>query len=420
MRADIQRQIAPTVASNERRLNDAEVNDTTAVQRNADTEVDFKSLLLESNKNEVERLQRMGSGDLSGAESYEDFLDQLAQQTEQKNAPKNTMDKDDFLTLFVTQLQQQDPLNPKDGTEMAAQLAQFNSLEQMMNVNKTLEGLVEAQDNQKTLQYLNFVGKQVSIDGGKVALEDGKTNPVVLHSNRELGRATLVVKDSAGKEVHRAELGVLGAGKHDVHWDGTLSDGLRASDGVYGISVEGKNANGESVEVDVKSRVTIKGVDLEGEKQHLYTEVGPIEFSEVKAVGERGFLSTVEKAGENSLDGAKGAAQGAAVGMGDGIGSGSASGAGAPSQAASSGQVNAAPSNPQSANIMQSSGETSQAASRQSGATQASTSAASNASLQGASRQPGQATQAQNTPNAPQTLSQNSGRIPVSSNPLQK
>lgn len=74
---------------------------------------------------------------------------------------KNTLGKDDFLKLMLTQMQQQDPLEPMDNQQMLAQMAQFSSLEQMSNLNTTLE------TGQKTDSFMGatrLLGKDVSIN----------------------------------------------------------------------------------------------------------------------------------------------------------------------------------------------------------------------------------------------------------------
>src|SRR5450631_4352368 len=66
--------------------------------------------------------------------------------TKQSRKAHNTLDKDDFMKLMLTQMKNQDPMSPLQSHEMAAQLAQFTSLEQLFNVNKNLEGLSKSQD----------------------------------------------------------------------------------------------------------------------------------------------------------------------------------------------------------------------------------------------------------------------------------
>ena len=295
MRAAIQSKIAPPQGRKIQKLNDATISDKTAVQNNDKNKIDFKSVLLESNAEVAEKREARKKGDLSGAANYEEFKKELAAQTAQQEAPKNTMDKDDFLTLFVTQLQQQDPLNPKDGTEMAAQLAQFNSLEQMMNVNTTLESLVAAQEKAKNLQFLDYVGKEVSISGGKMAFNNGKINQVTFNSDNELGRATMVVKNRLGDEIYREELGLLGAGKHKLSWDGIGSDGKMNAEGIYDVEIEAQTAKGEPVKVRLNSSVTVTGIDLVKGGQNLYTDIGAINFDDIQAVGTKGFLSRDDK-----------------------------------------------------------------------------------------------------------------------------
>lgn len=72
--------------------------------------------------------------------------------------------KDDFLSLLTTQLRYQDPINPVDDKEFIAQLAQFSSLEQMQNLNTTMESMMEAQQKMMALgQATSLLGKTVEI-----------------------------------------------------------------------------------------------------------------------------------------------------------------------------------------------------------------------------------------------------------------
>ncbi|KXZ14953.1 flagellar basal body rod modification protein [Bacillus nakamurai] len=101
--------------------------------------------------------------------------------------------KDEFLKILMTQVRNQDPLNPVDDKEFISQMATFSSLEQMMNLNKTMTSYVENQD--PFTMYVNWIGKNVTWSDS-----DGteQTSPVnsVKHSN---GNYVLVLEN--GKEV---------------------------------------------------------------------------------------------------------------------------------------------------------------------------------------------------------------------------
>ncbi|MEI7974185.1 MAG: flagellar hook capping FlgD N-terminal domain-containing protein, partial [Bdellovibrio sp.] len=78
------------------------------------------------------------------------------------------MDKDAFLKMMLAQLKNQDPTNPLKSHEMAAQMAQFSSVEQMANMNKSLEDIRDAQKSTHTYQVLDYLGKAVSGDSSKL------------------------------------------------------------------------------------------------------------------------------------------------------------------------------------------------------------------------------------------------------------
>ena len=80
------------------------------------------------------------------------------------------VDRDAFIKMFLAQMQNQDPLNPMDGQEFAAQLAQFSSLEQLYNVNESLEGLAALQEDQSRFEVLGLIGKDILAEGDQISL----------------------------------------------------------------------------------------------------------------------------------------------------------------------------------------------------------------------------------------------------------
>ncbi|AXN40545.1 flagellar hook assembly protein FlgD [Peribacillus butanolivorans] len=90
----------------------------------------------------------------------------------------DSLGKDDFLKLLLTQLQNQDPSSPMDNTEFIAQMATFSSLEQMMNIGSQIDELIGLNQQNSLINYNSFVGKEVTwhiLDesGENLAIEEG-------------------------------------------------------------------------------------------------------------------------------------------------------------------------------------------------------------------------------------------------------
>nr|MDH3138550.1 flagellar hook assembly protein FlgD [Bacillus velezensis] len=115
-----------------------------------------------------------------------------AKSTSAVNSSTN-LGKDEFLKILMTQVQNQDPLNPVDDKEFISQMATFSSLEQMMNMNTTMTKFVENQD--PFTMYVNWIGKNVTFSDSDGKDQTSLVNSVK-HSN---GNYVLVLEN--GKEV---------------------------------------------------------------------------------------------------------------------------------------------------------------------------------------------------------------------------
>ncbi|SHR14743.1 flagellar basal body rod modification protein [Mycobacteroides abscessus subsp. abscessus] len=120
-------------------------------------------------------------------------------QTTQRSTGSDTLGKDDFLKILMTQLQNQDPLNPMQDKDFIAQMATFTSLEQMTNMNKSITSLVSAQEQNQLISYSQFIGKEVSwhklteSDDGSSEIEQGTGKIVSLKFTD--GVATFLLED---------------------------------------------------------------------------------------------------------------------------------------------------------------------------------------------------------------------------------
>ncbi len=239
---------------------------------------------------------------------------------------ESVMGKQEFLTLLVAQLQNQDPLNPDEPTEFTAQLAQFSSLEQLFNLNESMNNLVTSNANSDRLSTLSTIGKEVvyqdgtfNFTGDPVTLGyqlDGQAKEVTL----ALQLNGVTVKTLKGTE--------LTAGNHFLAWDGLTEDGTAAPVGKYSIVVQAKAGEGESVAAGPLIRSEVTGVDLNGEFGGiLITRSGEVQFNTILGVYEKGSVSAAqaEEADAAAENSAAAAVDAAASGSGDGSSAGSES-----------------------------------------------------------------------------------------------
>ncbi len=116
--------------------------------------------------------------------------------TAARSATENSVSKDEFLLLFVTQLRNQDPLAPMDSTGFTAQLAQFSSLEQLTAINDSMQSMVSSQASLQEAYAANLIGKQVGYLGtaadGASTMRYGAVTGVAYESD-----ATYLIVDGA-------------------------------------------------------------------------------------------------------------------------------------------------------------------------------------------------------------------------------
>lgn len=172
------------------------------------------------------------------------------------------MGKNEFLKLLVAQMTHQDPLNPLDGQEMASQLAQFSSVEQLMNLGTKLDA--QSANHEALLGVVNntaavgLIGRTVMVADDRVQAGPGGTVSGSVIVPPDGGRGTLAITDADGKVVRTIDLGDLDAGERTLDLAAGL-DGLPA--GEYRIAVEVEQG-GETAALVTRVAVTVEGVRL--------------------------------------------------------------------------------------------------------------------------------------------------------------
>lgn len=201
-----------------------------------------------------------------------------------ESTKEETLDKDDFLQMLVAQLQSQDPLNPMDATGFTAQLAQFSSLEQLHNVNSTLEGLVTSQSIMQNSQAIQFIGKTISALGNTIAVKDGVSSPIQVDLKTNAAGAYVNIYDAYGGFVSNLELGGLPAGHQSVDWDGLDHLGNQAPDGNYTFEISALNAENSAIATTTYTTGQVTGVNFKDGIAYLLTENQEIPMGDVVEV----------------------------------------------------------------------------------------------------------------------------------------
>ena len=169
--------------------------------------------------------------------------------------------KEEFLQLLVAQLKNQDPLNPSDPQEFAAQLAQFSSLEQLINVNETLAN--QADTNSAMAAALNnsaavgVLGKTVLALGDSVEVSGTGEETITVGVEGTGGEAVLTLYDADGTKVGSRLVGAIGGGRQEIEL-GDAATGLEPGTFRYELTVT--DATGESLQVQTFTRAAVDGL----------------------------------------------------------------------------------------------------------------------------------------------------------------
>ena len=209
----------------------------------------------------------------------------------------NQLDKDAFLTLLLTQMKNQDPTNPLQSHEMAAQLAQFTSLEKLTNINDGIDKLTQAHAPNQNLEALQFIGKAVVSDSSKILRTDPQGgHQVSFRVDGSPASGSIAIKNQAGEVVRELTLSGLKSGDNQVYWNGQSSDGLDLPAGEYRAEITIKAGDGKKLHAETQKKGEITGVN--------FTSQGPVlligdkklslkEVTEIMAVSNNKNLSAI-------------------------------------------------------------------------------------------------------------------------------
>ncbi len=180
----------------------------------------------------------------------------------------SVLGKDDFLKLLTTQLSYQDPLNPMDGTEFSAQLAQFSSVEQLSNINNSLEQSLDANYMLTTsinnTLAANVIGRDVKAYGDQVYLGESGEADLNFELTGDARNVEIEILDENDQVRRRISLEDLQSGAQTINWDGKDSSGNSLSKGTYRFRINATDSEGNAVSSQSFIYGSITGVRYSG------------------------------------------------------------------------------------------------------------------------------------------------------------
>jgi flagellar basal-body rod modification protein FlgD len=192
---------------------------------------------------------------------------------------------DQFITLMLAQIKNQDPLKPLEPAEFLGQLAQFSTVTGIQEMGSSVSDLVGSMRSSQALSGANLVGRDV-LAPGDTAVFDG-TTPVRAAVEAPSGaeRVEFVVRDASGAVVRRAQVQPSVSGVTEMAWDGRADNGTVMPAGAYRIEALSRfGARGESAQVLLRSRVDSVTLDAAGRGIVLNTPNGSLPLGAVRRV----------------------------------------------------------------------------------------------------------------------------------------
>lgn len=150
--------------------------------------------------------------------------------------------QDRFMTLLVTQMRNQDPLNPMDNAQVTSQMAQLSTVTGIDKLNSTVETMIASLQGGQSYQAANMIGHNV-LFSGNVVNHNGAGGVFGVELPNGADRAEVNIKDGAGTTIKTINLGANQPGTAAISWDGSNNSGAMAPNGNYNFDVKATIGN---------------------------------------------------------------------------------------------------------------------------------------------------------------------------------
>ena len=199
---------------------------------------------------------------------------------------KEPLGQDAFLTLMITQLKNQNPLEPMKNQEFLAQLSQFTTASGVQDLKKSFDSLGTSLQSNQALQASSLVGRDVLISSDKGYLPPTGTMQGVVDLPDAVGNVRVNIYNSVGEVVRSIDLGQQRAGQAVYKWDGKDNTGQAVASGMYRVTADAK-LNGKSYSFETLAIAPVESVTIGRNGQGMSLSVGAlgsVNLSEVRQI----------------------------------------------------------------------------------------------------------------------------------------
>ena len=192
---------------------------------------------------------------------------------------------DQFITLMLAQLKNQDPLKPLEPSEFLGQLAQFSTVTGVQGMSASVAELVGSMRSSQALSGANLVGREVFAPGSGAAFDGATPVRGAVEAPTGASGIDFVVRDAAGAVVRRIQAAPVVGGLTEFAWDGRADSGVALPPGPYRVEALARFGNrAESTQVLLRSRVDSVTLDAAGSGLVLNTPNGSLPLGAVRRV----------------------------------------------------------------------------------------------------------------------------------------
>ena len=204
---------------------------------------------------------------------------------EKEIARTSTLGQEDFLKLLMTQLQNQDPMEPMDNGEFMGQMAQFSTVQGVTEMGESIDGLVSIYQGQQMSANASMIGKKALVNGNWAQLEGGKLAGAI-DLTTAANDLRVDVKSETGELMASIGLGSKMAGTQEFSWDGIKQDGTTAPEGNYYLSASAIR-DGQATVPAMQVYGTVNSVQMKGGEVTLNVSgQGNVSFNSVKRISQ--------------------------------------------------------------------------------------------------------------------------------------